>query len=121
MGEYFPILNSTLCTTALLREILPNYDLGSVEDCNLLNIGLNDTYLLTGNGGERHILRVYRSGWRTLENIRYEIDVLCHLYRKGVQVSIPLPRKNGNYVNSVEAPEGTRYIVYICTREGAEL
>jgi Ser/Thr protein kinase RdoA (MazF antagonist) len=120
MSKFFPVVHSTLSAQALLTQVLPLYDIESPEDCKLLNIGLNDTYVLTCNEGKLYILRVYRAGWRTLENILYEIDVLLHLNKKGVTVSIPLPGKNGIYVNSLEAPEGPRNVVLFTYAQGKE-
>src|SRR6185437_10668628 len=43
--------------------------------------------------------------------IAYELDVLTHLTAKGVPVAPPLPRRDGQLIGTLSAPEGSRYIV----------
>jgi Ser/Thr protein kinase RdoA (MazF antagonist) len=86
----------------------------------LLYIGVNDTYLVNTAGATRYVLRVYRAGWRTLENILFELDALLHLNRCGVPVSIPIPLRNGEYSYSLQAPEGKRYVVLFTYANGQE-
>jgi Ser/Thr protein kinase RdoA (MazF antagonist) len=120
MNNYFPVINSTLSAVALAKQTQSNYDLEPIEKCRLLQIGLNDTYLLNCTGDKSYILRAYRCGWRTLEEVLYEVDVLLHLKDKGVPISIPLPGIDGNYVNVLEAPEGSRFTILFSFAPGNE-
>jgi Ser/Thr protein kinase RdoA (MazF antagonist) len=88
-NTYFPIIHSTLSADALLAYAQQHYDIGKLTACLLLSPGLNDTYLLRGEG-QQYILRVYRAAWRTREDILYEMDMLLHLHYKGVPVAYPL-------------------------------
>ncbi len=90
---------------------MPEYSIPDPVECRLLNLGLNDTYVVIIRGGERYILRVYRHKWRTLSDILFEMDVLDQLHTKGVSVSIPVRRKDGRLLGTVAAPEGERYVV----------
>ena len=73
-------------------------------DCNLINTSLNDTYSLRTYENKRYILRVYRTGTRSLTNVMYEIEVLSHLDKKKVPVAAALRRKDNDYVGITEAP-----------------
>ena len=41
---YFPVTHSVLSATALMVEVLPDYDIGTPVECKLWDRGLNDTY-----------------------------------------------------------------------------
>lgn len=119
MSSYFPVTHSVVSAKALMTEVLSDYDIDSPTACKLLNRGLNDTYLVQTND-TAYILRVYRAGWRSLSDILYELEVLLHLKRAGVSVSLPLPRKDGDLTSVVPAPEGLRYIVLFTYAQGKE-
>lgn len=42
-------------------------------------------------------------------DVRFELDLLTHLHGHGVPVSYPLPRRNGDLLGTVAAPEGDRF------------
>jgi Ser/Thr protein kinase RdoA (MazF antagonist) len=72
--------------------------------------GLNDTFLVK-TGSEKYILRMYRVDWRSLEDIHFELELLQHLHRQGIAVSVPIAQKDGTLIETIQAPEGERYIV----------
>jgi Ser/Thr protein kinase RdoA (MazF antagonist) len=111
MIHYFPVTHSILSVEALTIEVLLNYSLNSIISFRFLQQGLNDTYEFTTAYGEKYILRIYRAGWRSLSDISYEIDVLNHLSSRGIPVSKPLPQKDGTFIRTLLAPEGTRHAV----------
>lgn len=108
--QIFPVTHSILSAEALLTEVSSHYELGTPLACTLLKPKLNDTYLVRTEQA-RYILRVYRTPWRSLTQIHYELDWLLHLSKKGVAVSSPLARKDGSLVGTVLAPEGKRHVV----------
>ncbi len=120
MIDYFPATHSTLSVKALLELVLRDYSIAGLTECRLLNHGLNDTYLVKANNNERYILRVYRAGWRSLSDISYELDILMHLHKKGVHVSIPLHRKDNKLVHPVSTIEGIRYVTLFTYAPGKE-
>ncbi len=120
MSEYFPATHSTLCTEALSKMVSENYRIGTLVDCKLLHQGLNDTYLLEADESSNYILRVYRTKWRSLEDILYELEVLKHLDRKGARVSIPLLRNDNELMSPVNTIEGARYVVLFTFASGKE-
>ena len=121
MKEYFPVTHSTLSIQALITNVLPNYNLGSFVEGELISCNMNDTYYVEADNGNKYILRVYRYNWRTLDDILDELDVLLYLKSQRLAVSVPLPKQDGSYITSVNAPEGERYIVLFSYVPGEEL
>src|ERR1700752_4084833 len=102
-----------------MTDVLPDYEIGTPLECRFLNPGLNDTYSVKTRDG-RYILRVYRSGCRSVSEILYELDVLLFLQRENHAVSVPLPRKDGSLIHPVIAPEGKRYVALFTNAPGNE-
>jgi len=84
---------------------LPLYNIGHLRSCKLLHRSLDDTYLIT-TADDRYVPRAYRAGRRSLPHIRYELDLLVHLNRSGVPVSIPVAVRDGGDMRVLPAPEG---------------
>lgn len=77
----------------------------------LLQRGFNDAYLVSGGDGERRVLRVYAKDkyWLASESdVQFELDLLDHLAAAGRSVAHPYPRRCGELLGRVDAPEGTR-------------
>ena len=123
MKRYFPVTHSTLSIQALIANVLPKYNLSSFVEGELISCNMNDTYCVEADNGNKYILRVYRSSWRSLDDILNELDILLYLKSQRAAVSIPLPRKDGSYsyITLVNAPEGKRYIVLFSYVPGEEL
>ncbi len=84
-----------------------DYGFGYPGECVRIRggFGVNDTYRVTV-GDRRFVLRVQTSpptkGWIAGEgDLRFELDLLAHLFRHGVPVSTPLPRINGDVLGIV--------------------
>lgn len=93
---------------ALAESIQSAYDIGEITWCRLWERGLNDTYQLVGADGRIHALRISRAAWRTIENVRYELDALHHLAAGPVRVVTPIQRRDGDSLTVIDAPEGPR-------------
>lgn len=106
----FPVTHSTLSVQALVNEVLSKYVLEPPVECHFFTTGLNDTYLVKTKN-DKYILRAYRTGWRSLEEIHYELELLHHLDLQGIPVSVPVAQKDGNLVETIQAPEGVRHLV----------
>ncbi|GCF10046.1 phosphotransferase [Dictyobacter arantiisoli] len=123
---FFPVTHSLLSTSALVSEVLTDYNIGQLIACRLIAHNLNDTYLVITNA-EKYILRVYQAprtigwAWRSASDILYEIDLLLHLGRKGISVSTPLVRKDGTFIRTLQTPEGPRHVVLFTYAEGESL
>ncbi len=120
-GAHFPVTHSNLSPEALVAQIVSRHDVGEIKTCRLHNRGLTDTYILetAGDPGPRYALRAYRAGWRTDDDVLYELDALTHLHAKGVPVSYPLRARDGTLVHVVHAPEGRRQVVLFTYAPGA--
>ncbi|MFN8443500.1 MAG: homoserine kinase [Caldilineaceae bacterium] len=103
-------IHSTLDADALQTMILSRYDLGEVYWCKFWQRGLNDTYIAKTSTG-KFVLRVYRAGWRTQEDIQYEVAMLDHLHQAGIRVASALPDRTGQAIHQIESIEGERYAV----------
>ena len=74
-GEPFRACYSTLDPAHLQQWLAGVFPDLAIQDCRLLNRGFNDTYVVEGAGGRR-ILRAYRSGWRSEDQVRAEVEEL---------------------------------------------
>jgi Ser/Thr protein kinase RdoA (MazF antagonist) len=119
MSHVFPVVDSVLSTTGLISNVLSGYDIGSAIECRLLNRGLNDTYFISAETG-KFVLRVYRKEWRSRSDILFELDAILHLHRKGVPVSVPISRRDGEMISIVAAPEGLRCVVMFTYAHGKD-
>jgi Ser/Thr protein kinase RdoA (MazF antagonist) len=86
----------------------------------LLRRGLHDTYLVV-NGATRYIVRAYRSGVRSSEEVAYELEALTHLVTRRVRVSSPIPDAHGQVVQLLAAPEGSRPLALFSYAPGVRL
>lgn len=109
MNSHFAVSYSILSAATLVAEVLPQFGINEVIACQFFTGGFNDTYRVRSAQGSTYYLRVYRSRWRTLADILYELDVLKHLQNKGCAAARPVPRFDGSLCVELTAPEGTRY------------
>jgi Ser/Thr protein kinase RdoA (MazF antagonist) len=107
---------STLRLAALQTLLDEKYGMTSAS-LTFLKRGFNDTYLVN-TSGDRYILRVYRTGRRSLEEIRSEVKVLLFLGKQNIFVSIPLADANDVFVQPLPSAEGMRYAVLFSFVEG---
>jgi len=106
----FPVIHSVLDPTALLHEMTTQYDLGSPISATLLRSWMNEVYALHTSRGH-FILKVFRHGWRSPEELAYEISLMQHLAAHDVVVALPIRRYDGTFVGLLPAPEGSRSVV----------
>ncbi|GAB3020044.1 phosphotransferase enzyme family protein [Spirosoma pulveris] len=116
----FPVTSSILSKTHLARFLQKAYGLLPATTCKLLKAGVNHSYLVT-DGSTKAIFRLYSLNWRTEVEIHEELRLLILLNRSGVPVSYPLPDVHGQYIQELEAPEGTRFGVLFSFAEGQKL
>jgi Ser/Thr protein kinase RdoA (MazF antagonist) len=115
-----PVVNSVPAPDALAAELAGAYALAGRVRCELLQRGLNDTYLVRA-GGRRYVARIYRARWRPPAEIAYELELLEHLADKGVGVSAPIAGRDGLLQRSLVAPEGSRQLVLFSYAAGSPL
>lgn len=121
MTNSFPALISILSPAALAEDILPNFGIGPVAECRFYSGGFNHTYRVAARSGETYYFRAYRPMWRTLADIRCELDALVHLARKDFPAARPQPYAGGEPYCEIFAPEGVRYGALFSLAPGEEL
>lgn len=104
-------MNEIIPAEDVATALADDYDLTGVVSATLLRRGFNDTYeVQTANG--RYAARVYLAGKYYLDSdddIRFELDLLCHLHAAAVSVSAPVTRRDGASLGSiVDASGATR-------------
>lgn len=103
----FPVVCSTLSATHLGQFVQQQYQLGPGTTCRLLRAAINHAYLVT-DGANKYVFRVFSLNWRSHIEISEELRLLQLLHENGVPVSYALPAPDGNYIQEIPAPEGTR-------------
>lgn len=111
---------STLSNRAAQLLMVREYELNIPLNCSLYNRGVNDVYLLSTSRG-RFALRISRVNWRSREAIVEELDALHYLRRNGVDVALPVSRRDGDFITDVTLPEGRRSAVVFHWINGVEL
>ncbi|UZO80413.1 phosphotransferase [Aquimarina sp. ERC-38] len=117
MTKTFPVISSILSAKEIGDFIKTRYQLNPKLQCRLFRTGMNHTYILSGSE-EKYVLRLYTYNWRTLNEIKAELQLLLYLHQKGIQVSLPIPDKNENLIQQIEALEGIRYAVLFSFASG---
>src|SRR5690349_2539812 len=91
---------------AVRDEITDAYGL-DVTGCTLLRSLVNDVYAVV-TPGRRYLLKVYRHGFWSPDEVTWEVELTRHLVRSGVLVPEVVPLADGRPLGVVDAPEGQR-------------
>ena len=119
MSETFPVIHSILDAAALADEVGRRYGVRP-SHCQLVSRGSNDIYRLRTADGD-FAVRVVRAGWRTHEQLTYELEWANFLAREGLPVPGVVSGRDDSLYFSVAAPEGIRSVVVTHWFEGAIL
>lgn len=95
------------------------YALDSVKECTFISQGLNDTYLIYTDQG-KFIARVYRHLWRNRAQIDCEIEFVTYLATRAARVAQFIAAKDGSYLQTLQCPEGARFLALIHCASGSE-
>lgn len=98
---------SQLSSNSVGRLAASKYDLPEFIDCKFYVLGLHDNYLIECKN-KKYVLRIYRSDWRSEQEIQFELELLAFLGEKGVPVAHPLPTNSGALSIDIDSPEGKR-------------
>lgn len=118
--QTFPVSSSILSTEALGVFLRKLYSLSASSTCQLIKAGINHTYLLKDQN-RKLIFRLYSLNWRSRLEIAEEIRLLTTLRDAQIPVSHPIPDAEGEYIQSLVAPEGERFGVLFSYAEGDKL
>jgi Ser/Thr protein kinase RdoA (MazF antagonist) len=119
-SAFIPVSHSIPCEEALMQGVLRHYQIAAPVNCYLYKRGLNDTYLVETEQG-RCILRIYRRGWRTKQEIDFELELLTFLHEQDIPVAYPIARRSGGFTEILATPEGERYAAVFCYAPGKEV
>lgn len=119
MTEKFPAINSTLSPNELGKLIQQKYGLSDKTECSIFRIAMNHLYIVY-DGENKYVFRVYTHNWRTKLEIEEELRLLLHLKEADRQVAFPLADKSNQYIQEIEAPEGTRFGVLFSYAKGTK-
>lgn len=108
--KYFKVRYSQLDIGSLKNELVERYGLKELVNCRLFKNGLNDVYIVKTRD-ETYYLRVSFANMHNLTDYEEETAIMISLNENGVNTAVPVKCKNGSFIWSVNAPEGTRYIV----------
>lgn len=105
------IMRSIIDPQSLYSLIETYYPHLALQKITLLCLGDNDNYLVQ-TPKEKYVLRIYRHNKHWLPSKAhhlFEIDFLLFLKSTRIKVSYPIPQYDGNYLGSVNVPEGIRH------------
>lgn len=119
MTSEFPVSNSTLSANKLGEFIQQKYNLSENTECTLFRTGMNHVYMVT-DVNEKYVFRVYTVDWRTKTEIAEELRLLIHLNENKTHVSFPIADNLNEYIQELNAPEGTRFGVLFSFADGAK-
>jgi Ser/Thr protein kinase RdoA (MazF antagonist) len=107
-SPFIPVIHSLPSGKALVERVLCHYPIAT-QKCKIYKRGLNDTYLVEAEQNHPYILRVYRHGWRTLDAINFELELLHYLHSCNLPVAYPIAKTTGEFTEAIASPEGQRY------------
>jgi Ser/Thr protein kinase RdoA (MazF antagonist) len=113
------VIRSLLSPAVIATEILRAYPLTEPVECVLWRSLTNDVYrLITPTA--LYFLKVYGPGWRSADELAWEMDFLSHLTAQRVAVAPAIPRRDGQAYHVLHAPEGPRYCALFANTPGAK-
>jgi len=125
--EQIRIARSFIAADALAEVVADTYDFDGPVSCKLFSKLLrtqdNDHYRVN-IGDQKYVLRVYQQGdaWQRQESdYLFEMDWLLFLQEQGLPVSIPILRRDGSFLGSLQAPEGKRYYALFTFAKGQSM
>lgn len=115
--QNFPVISSILSATHVGLFLQNKYQFSAAATCKLLKTGINHSYLIA-DGDSKFVFRLYSLNWRSQTEIGEEIRLLNLLRDKNIPVSFPIKDTAGNYLQTLNAPEGSRFGVLFSFAEG---
>jgi Ser/Thr protein kinase RdoA (MazF antagonist) len=117
MTEKFPTINSTLSPNGLGQLIQRQYELTGNTECSIFRLAMNHLYMVHDDEN-KYVFRVYTHNWRTQLEIEEELRLLILLKEAHRQVAFPIADTSNNFIQEIEAPEGTRFGVLFSYAKG---
>lgn len=112
------VLSSLIAAHSLAELVATEYELGAPVVGQLLRASRSSVYLITA-GRQKYVARIYPASQRITEShCRFELEWSNYLKEKGLRVSYPIQRRDGDYLGHLHAPEGLRYYTLSSFAEG---
>jgi Ser/Thr protein kinase RdoA (MazF antagonist) len=102
----FPVQSSVLDEEELFSEVVKEYCISDPITCRFLSRGDTDIYRVK-TLKRNYYLKIYRPP-KTLDSAETEASFVWALSNFGAKVVKPVPRRNGQFADQVNAPEGIR-------------
>lgn len=106
---HLPVVRSLFEVSALGQLLEAEYGLTEVR-CQLVQATIRDTYRVD-SATSPFILSIYRHGQRTPEEISAEVEIIAAAHKEGVRVAPAIPRRSGERLLPITAPEVLRHAV----------
>jgi len=111
-NEYFKTCYSVADPEELKSELVNRYGFKAPLDCRIFKSGINDIYFVKADG-IIYYLRIANNGSKGYSLIDYkeEANIMLSLNENGINMAVPVCCNDGEYVWSINAPEGIRYAI----------
>src|SRR6185437_14380303 len=116
----FSVVSSILSSPGIAIFVQYKYSLAESTTCKLLKTGINHTYRIDSEN-ESFIFRIYSYNWRTKEEIKEELKLLQLLKKNDISISFPIADTSGNFIQTLQAPEGLRFAVLFSFAKGHKI
>ncbi|HEY0213130.1 MAG TPA: phosphotransferase [Paenirhodobacter sp.] len=94
-----------------LRTCLPAWGLAAESPLRLLTVSENATYLVEPRTGPPLVFRVHRPGYHDGTEIQSELNwILALRAAQVVRTAAPVPKMDGDYLNSFKNGDNTHYV-----------
>lgn len=111
------VAHSLVTGEVLAALVAREYGLVAKGTARLLQSGLNDHYLLSTHDGDV-VVRVYRRGWRSPQDVAWELALVEHLACARAPVAGCHQTSDGRLFTSLHAPEGERQVAVFALAAG---
>lgn len=101
-------LHSVPDATSLLEVLVENFDLPGICSCHYFAKGSADIYKVDSRESNWYV-RINPHGIRSESQILAETDLIDRWKQAGCAVAAPVRDRRGNFAQSYDAPEGTRF------------
>ena len=99
-----PDIEYALISPQALKRFIPrSYNLPMTSEIVLIHQGFHDTYLIT-TLTTKYILRVFRSGWKSYNQVSAELELLAMLKHRGIHVSFPIGDIENTMIQPLDSP-----------------
>ena len=101
---------SQISPEIIRNEIIKRYYFNNTVSCIFYRMGMNDIYLIN-NDNKKYYLRVSLANVYKYTDYKEEAFIVDSLYKNNINVAYPIECKDGNFVWTIDAPEGERYAI----------